>query len=118
MGIKERIMKLEWVKNDVLVRKFGKNIHDMDFGETIKTGVEDRLMQARELNVPYCVVFGCLQPSGTSWDPYGNGDWNPPRDYITTYDIATEENDREEERQNVYAFLRGEILEKKKGNRK
>ena len=118
MGIKDRLMNISAIKNDVLYRKYKENIHDIDLNESIKTGITDRLMSARELGVPYCVVFGHVVPGGVSWDPYGNGDWNPPRDYITTDDIATEDNDREKEKQNIYAFLRGETLEKEKGRTK
>lgn len=118
MGIKDRLMNINAIKNKVLYRKYKENIHDIDLNESIQTGITDRLMGARELGVPYCVVFGHVVPSGISWDPYGNGDWNPPRDYITTDDIATENNDREKEKQNIYTFLRGEILEKGKGRTK
>ena len=118
MGIKDRLMKIDSIKNDVLYRKYKDNIHDIDLNESIKSGITDRLMDARELGIPYCVVFGHILPAGTSWDPYGNGDWNPPRDYITTDDIATEDNNREKERENIYAFLRGEVLEKEKGRSK
>ncbi len=118
MGIKEKLMKIRAIRDDVLYRKYRGNIHDIDLTETIKTGITDRLMQARELDVPYCVVFGNVVPAGISWDPYGNGDWNPPRDYITTDDIKTENNDRQQEEQNVYAFLRGEEIKKEKGRNK
>ena len=104
-------------KDEMLYKKYGRNIHDIDLKETIKTGIEDRLMQARELDVPYCVVFGSVIPTG-NWDKYGNGDWNPPRDYITTDDIATIDNDREKEKENIYSFLRGEVIEKSEGRRK
>ncbi len=118
MGIMDKLMVIEAVKNEVLFKKYGANIHDIDLTETIKTGIEDRLMGARELNIPYCVVFGSVIPTGTTWDRYGNGDWNPPRDYITTDDIATEDKNREQERENIYAFLRGELKEKKEGRNK
>jgi hypothetical protein len=108
-NLKEKMMKYESVKNDVLVGKYGKNIYDIELTDTIKTGVADKLMQARELGIPFCVIFGHVVPGG-KWDPYENGTWNPPRDYITTEDIATEDNDRDKERQNIYAFLRGEEI--------
>ena len=116
--LRDKLMQYETFKNDALVRKYGNNIHDIDLTETIKTGVADKLIQARELGVPYCVVFGRVVPATPAWDPYGNGDWNPPRDYITTEDIAEESNDREKERQNIYTFLRGEEIVKDKGNAK
>jgi hypothetical protein len=109
MGFVDILMdRSKVIKDEILFRKYGPNIHDIDLKETIKTGIEDRLIGARELNIPYCVVFGGVVPAGTGWDRYGNGDWNPPRDYITTEDIATDDNNREIERQNVFAFLRGE----------
>ena len=111
MSIMDRLMRFDAVKDEVLYSRYGGNIHDIDLTETITTGITDRLMNARELGIPYCVVFGRIVPAG-NWDKYGDGKWNPPRDYITTDDIATEDNDREKERQNVYAFLRGELKEK------
>ena len=118
MGIKERLMKIRAIRDDVLYKKYRGNIHDVDLTETVKTGITDRLMQARELDIPYCVVFGGVIPAGISWDPYGNGDWNPPREYITTDDIATEDKNREKEEQNIYAFLRGEEIKKEHGKEK
>ena len=112
MSLKDRLMNFEFFKDEVLYKKYGKNIHDMGIDESIQTGIVEKLLNARELGVPYCVVFGGLTPVNTKWDPYGNGDWKPPRDYIATDDIATEDNDREQERKNIYAFLRGEIKEK------
>ena len=116
--IKDNLMHLKAFKDQALYKKYGANIHDIDLNETIKTGITDRLMNAREMGIPYCVVFGNVIPVGTSWDPYGNGDWNPPRDYITTDDIASESNDRNLEEKNIYSFLRGEEItkEKEKGN--
>ena len=114
MGIKEMLIsKSRIIRDDVLIRKYGSNIHDIDLKETIKTGIEDKLMKARELGVPYCVIFGHVVPTTPRWDPYGNGDWNPPREYITTDDIATEDNDREQEKENIYSFLRGEVKKDK-----
>ena len=109
MGIKERLMKIRAIRDDVLYKKYRGNIHDVDLTETVKTGITDRLMQARELDIPYCVVFGGVIPAGISWDPYGN---------ITTDDIATEDKNREKEEQNIYAFLRGEEIKKDKGKAK
>ena len=110
MGIREKLEKIQFIKDEILYRKYGKNIHDIDLTETIETGIVDRLMKARELNVPYCVVFGNVVPSG-NWDKYGDGTWNPPRDYVTTDDIKTEDRDFEQERKNIYDFLRGKKLE-------
>ncbi len=116
MGFVDILMdRSKVIKDEILFRKYGPNIHDIDLTETIKTGIEDRLIGARELNIPYCVVFGGVVPGGTAWDRYGNGDWNPPRDYITTDDIATEEKDIEKERENIYSFLRGELKVEEKG---
>ena len=116
--LKEKIMESEAVKDEIIYSKYGDNIHDIDLTETIKTGIVDRLMHARELGIPYCIVFGSTIPVNTKWDPYGNGVWNPPRDYITTDDIAEEDNDREKELQNIYTFLRGEKIIKTKGIQK
>lgn len=105
-SIRERIEKLEWIENSILVRKFGSNIHDIDLGETIETGVVNRLMGARELGVDYAVVVrGVI---AVSWDKYGDRRWNPLRGVITTFDIATDDNDREQEEKNIYAFLAGD----------
>ena len=112
MGIKDKLMKIRAIRDNILYRKYRGNIHDVDLTESVKTGIADRLMQARELDIPYCVIFGGVIPTGTSWYPYGNGDWNPPREYITTDDIKTEDKNKEQERQNVYAFLRGEEIKK------
>ena len=118
MGIKDKLMNVKAIKDQVLFEKYGANIHDIDLNETIKTGIVERLMKARGMGIPYCVVFGHVVPAGTSWDPYGNGDWNPPRDYITTDDIAREDNNRELEEQNIYTFLRGEEIIKEQGKQK
>ena len=98
------------VKDIIISKKYGNNIHDLGLDESIESGIEKKLLLARELGVPYCVVFGGVIPIEKSWDRYGNGEWNPPRDYIGTEDIATFENDRELERQNIYAFLRGDTI--------
>lgn len=113
MSIKNLLFNLKFFKDEYLYKKYRGNIHDIDLNETIKSGIEDRLMDARELGIPYCVVFGHVVPSG-NWDPYKSGKWNPPRDYIGTDDIETENNDREQEKQNIYSFLRGETKEEKK----
>ena len=111
MSLRQRLEKFRIIKDQMLYKRFGNNIHDIDLNETIQTGVVDRLMHARELNVPYCVVFGSVVPSVKTWDKFGDGTWNPPRDYITTEDIKTEDNDREQELKNIYDFLRGKKLE-------
>lgn len=116
MGIKNLIFKNRFLQDMWLSKNYGSNIHDLGLDETIKTGITDKLIGARELGVDYCVVFEGVVPGGSSWDPYGDGKWNPKRGFITTQDIAREDNDRELERQNVYAFLRGE--EKVKGHTK
>jgi hypothetical protein len=114
MGLKDKLMKFDFVKDSVLSEKYGSNIHDMGLDENIEKDLVGRLMTAREVDIPYCVVFGGIIPMGKNWDPYGNGEWNPSRDYITTEDIATEDKDLELERQNIYAFLRGEEIVKDK----
>ncbi len=106
-NIKDTLMKIPAIKDDVLYRKYGNNIYGLNLGDKIETAVADKLIKARDLGVPFCVMFG--NPAiFDGWDPYKNGKWNPPRDYITTEDIATDDNNREIERQNVFAFLRGE----------
>ena len=118
MGIKEKLMGINFFKDEKLYKKYGDNVYDMGMEDTIEKGIVEKLMNARDLDIPYCVVFGSLTPMGTRWDPYGNGEWHPPRDYIATDDIATEDNNREQERQNVYAFLRGEVKAKEEGRHK
>ena len=112
MGLSDKLMNINFVKNSVLSGRYGNNIHDLGLNENIETCIVQKLMTARELDIPYCVVFGRVMPMSKTWDPYGNGEWNPPRDYITTDDIATEDKDMELERQNIYAFLRGEQIVK------
>ena len=114
MEIKEKLMKIKTIRDHMLYRKYHGNIHDVDIIESVKKGIVDRLMHARELDIPYCVMIEGIIPTSTSWDPYGNGDWNPSRGYITTDDIAEEDKNREKEKQNIYAFLRGEELKKEK----
>ena len=111
MSIRQQLERLQFFKDQMLYNKFGSNIHDIDLNETIQTGIVDRLMKARELGIPYCVVFGHTIPSSRTWDKFGDGTWNPPRDYISTEDIQTEDNDREQEIKNIYDFLRGKKLE-------
>ena len=109
MKVSKLVINNKFIQDMWLSKHYGSNIHDLGLDETIKTGIVDKLMGARELGVDYCVVFGGVVPGGSGWDPYGDGKWNPRRkDFITTQDIAREDNDRELERQNVYAFLRGE----------
>lgn len=106
--IREKIEKLEFIENVLLVEKFGDNIYDFDLTDTFQTGVVDRLMKARELGIPYAVILKGIV-AGPGWDKYGNGAWHPlRRGIITTYDIATPDNDREQEEKNIYAFVRGE----------
>ena len=121
MALRDKLMKINFIKNSFLSEKYGNNIHDIGLNENIEEGIVQRLMNARELNIPYCVIFGRVMPMGKTWDPYGNGEWNPPRDFITTEDIATDDKDSELERQNIYAFLRGEKIakvKKEEGRRK
>jgi hypothetical protein len=115
MKFKDRVMNVKPVKDFVLSNNYGSNIYDMDYRDGIQKGIVDKLMKARDLGVRYCVVFGRYIPSNSAWDPYVGGNWNPIRDYITTEDIATEDNNREQEIQNIYAFLRGETIEKQQG---
>ena len=107
MGIKEKIIELEFIKNCILVRKFGKNIHDVDLWETVQTGIVNRLLIARALDIDYAVVVSGVIPSGKSWDKYGDGTWNPRRSYISTDDIKTDDYNKEQEERNIYDFLRG-----------
>lgn len=100
MDIRKQIEELEFIKNDILVKRFGNNIHDLDLTETVETGIVNRLLNARELGIDYAVVIGGVASATIS---------NPLRSVITTYDIATVNNDREQERKNIYAFLRGDI---------
>ena len=103
MSIRQQLERLQFFKDQMLYNKFGSNIHDIDLNETIQTGIVDRLMKARELGIPYCVVFGHTIPSSRTWDKFGDG--------ISTEDIQTEDNDREQELKNIYDFLRGKKLE-------
>ena len=118
MGIKEKIMELEFVRDYILVSKFGDNIHDVDLTETVETGIVNRLLTARELGINYAVVVKGIIPMSKSWDKYGDGTWNPRRSYISTDDIKTESNDREQEERNVYDFLRGKEMTRLQEERK
>lgn len=112
MGIKEKIMELKCVRDYILVSKFGNNIHDVDLLESIQTGVVNRLLIARELGIDYAVVVEGIVPMSKIWDKYGDGTWNPNRSYISTEDIKTEDNNREQEERNIYDFLRGKPAHK------
>ena len=112
MGIKEKIMELEFIRNCILVNKYGKNIHDVDIWETVQTGIVNRLLIARALEIDYAVIISGVIPSGRSWDKYGDGTWNPKRTYISTDDIKTSDNDKEQEERNIYDFLRGKEIAK------
>jgi len=116
MSLIDKLRESHFMQDSYLVREFGSNIHDIDLRESIKEGIVDKLLKARELDIKYAVVFGYVIPSGRSWDPYGDGEWNPKRTYITTEDIKDKDNDREKERQNIYDFLRGKKAEKKEIN--
>ena len=112
MGIKEKIMELRFVRDYILVSKFGNNIHDVDLLESIQTGVVNRLLIARELGIDYAVVVEGIVPMSKILDKYGYGTWNPNRSYISTEDIKTEDNNREQEERNIYDFLRGKPAHK------
>lgn len=114
MGLKDKLREISFIQDAYLLREFGaSNIHDMDLRESIEEGVVKRLLQARELGVKYVVVLGNVIPISKTWDKFGDGEWNPKRQYISTEDIKDPENDREKERQNIYDFLRGKKTEKK-----
>ncbi len=118
MGIREKIEQLKFVKDYLLVKKYGENIHDVDLTESIQTGVVERLMSARDLGINYAVVLGNVLPMSKSWDKYGDGTWKPVRDYITTDDIATPDHNRDLEEQKIFDFLRGKPATKKKEEEK
>ena len=113
MGIKDRLREIPFIQDQYLVREFGSNIHDVDLSETIADGVEKRLIQAREMGIKYAVVLGGVIPVSKKWDRYGDGTWNPRRSFITTEDLKDPDNNRENERRNIYDFLRGKKAEKK-----
>lgn len=112
MKIREKIMELEFIRDYILVSKFGNNIHYVDLAETIETGVVNRLMLARELGIDYAVVVSGIIPIGRDWDKYGDGTWKPQRFYIATDDIKTQDNNRDQEERKIYDFLRGKPIEK------
>ena len=91
--------------------EYGINMHGIDYNETIRSGIVEPLMQARNEGRRFCVEFGYVIPSSKDWDIFGDGEWNPSRRYITTDDIATPDNDREQEEKNIYDFLRGKKME-------
>ena len=114
MKITEKMIQLKFLRDYMLVKKYGHNIHDLDLTETIQTGVVDKLMMARELGIDYAVVLENVVPLGKNWDKYGDGTWQPKRAYIATDDIQTPDNDRMQEEKNIYDFLRGKTIEKSK----
>ena len=96
------------VKYYNLVKKYGStNIYEVEQNESIEEGIVKRLLNARDLGVPYAVIFDNVLPLSKIWDKFGDGTWHPKRNYITTEDIADPKNDREKERKNIYDFLRG-----------
>lgn len=97
------------LQNEQLEKVYGNNIHDYEFGETVEEGIVNPLLDVREKDEKYCVVLGTKVPEERFWDPTGNNDWNPVREYITTEDIAS--NSREDEKNNIYNFLRGQVKE-------
>lgn len=103
-------MNNEIIKSEMLDKKYGDNIHFLEFNEDVQTGIVNPLLNARDKDEKYCVVLGLMVPQGF------DGEWKPIRDYITTDDIKTEENDREQEYQNIYSFLRGEERIKRNSN--
>ncbi len=108
MSLKDKLLKNRSIREYHLARKYGpNNIHTVDLGESIKEGVEDRLLGARKINVGYVVDIEGIVPYGKGWDPYGDGTWNPVREFITTDDIKTKDKDLGVERQRIYDFLRG-----------
>ncbi len=114
MGIKQKIQELKFVRDYLLAKNYGENIHDVDLTETIETGVVNRLLTARDLGIKYAVVLGGIVPSTKTWDRYGDGTWKPLREYITTEDIKTPDNNRDLEEQRIYDFLRGKPATKEK----
>ena len=98
------------LQNEKIEKIYGNNIHDFGFGETVEDGIVNPLLDAREKGEKYCVILGQMVPEERIWDPTGNNDWNPLREYITTEDIASDS--RESEKNNIYAFLRGQEKDK------
>lgn len=106
-----------WVIGDSETEKpygfdYGEDMRGVLLNETIKSGIVDPLMKARREGRRYCVDFGSVIPMSKIWDIYGDGTWNPPRSYITTIDIATPDNNFEEEERRIYDFLRGKKMRK------
>ena len=89
---------------------YGLDMHGVDLNEGVEKGIVEPLMKARREGKRFCVDFGSTVPV-YKWDKYGDGTWNPPRHYIMTSDIATPDNDFEQEEKNIYDFLRGKRLE-------
>ena len=89
---------------------YGFDMHGVDLNEGVEKGIVEPLMKARREGKRYCVDFGRTVQI-YKWDKYGDGTWNPPIHYIMTSDIATPDNDFEQEERNIYDFLRGKRLE-------
>ena len=83
---------------------YGLDMHGVDLNEGVEKGIVEPLMKARREGRRYCVDFGRTVPT-YKWDKYGDGTWNPPRNYIMTSDIATPDNDFEQERERFMIFL-------------
>lgn len=112
MRLKDRIMRQKIIRDYILEKKYGLNVHEVDITENVQTGIVDRLMNARERSVEYAVTLDGVVPIGTAWDKYGDGTWNPKKSYITTDDIKTQNKDRYLEEQKIYDFLRGKSSNK------
>ncbi len=116
MKIIDKIKQLEIVRNYILERKYGINIHNVDLNESIQSGIVDKLLNARDANIKYAIILDGVCPLGKSWDKYGDGSWNPKNKVITTEDIKTDNNDKLKEEQNIYDFLRGKPIKKEEIN--
>ncbi len=108
--IKEILMKNRTIRDMYLYDKYRGNIYDLDLRDSIQAGIIDKLMYARKLGIPFCVMLGGVPLY--DWDIFEHAEWNPVRDYITTDDIETTDHNEEEELKNIYRFLRGEEKEK------
>lgn len=53
MKIIDKIKQLEIVRNYILERKYGINIHNVDLNESIQSGIVDKLLNARDANIKY-----------------------------------------------------------------
>ena len=62
MKITEKMIQLKFLRDYMLIKKYGYNIHDLDLTETIQTGVVDKLMMAHELGIDYAVVLENVVP--------------------------------------------------------